>query len=176
MKRISVIIMTLLLLSSCDVYKAFQGNRAVVEFLNKNLNSWLAEESEILKKYNSLVTADDFSSKELWKELNQNLIPATIRLRDRIEKSKVSGSGSEKIKKLYLEKLDAHLLKGFDLIQEGLKNKKSAKAEEMINQGRSHLRTVSQMNQEMEVRIKKMLREFYIKNIKDSNKKNKADS
>ena len=65
-------------LSSCDVYRAFKENKEVVTFLNESLNPWLLEEFVFLEKYNQLLVGEQFSSENLWAELEKNLLPSCL--------------------------------------------------------------------------------------------------
>ncbi len=150
------------LLTSCDVFRAFKGNREIARFFNKELNLWCPEENIIFKKYNFLIGGEKFDSQILWDELEKSLIPATLSLREEINNTKLSKSELRKIQKIFIKKADI-LLEGFDLIREGLKKKEDKDSMDMIYKGRSKLKLVSKFNKDIEAEVKKLLEKYFIK-------------
>lgn len=156
---------------SCDIYKAFKGNQEVVEFFNKQLNPWLTEEKKIYDKYNQLISGESFSSKVMWDELEKNLIPQSLKLRDEISKSQPKKDKLIKIQQMFLDKTDL-LLEGFDLIREGLKKDQDKDSIALIYRGRDKLKEASLYNERIEADVAGLKKEFY---IQDENKENKEN-
>ncbi len=151
-----------LLLTQCDVYKAFKENRKIVKFLNKEFKIWLAEEQIINSSYNSIVEDENFDSEFLYTQLEKILMPATQRLSDIIRKTKVEHSKLLNIKKLFLKKID-DMYDGFDKIKYGLSLKDNEESMDYINQGRKQLLDVNKINTEIESYVKDLVEEYYIK-------------
>lgn len=156
----------LFFLSSCDVYRAFKENKEVVAFLNESLNPWLLEEFIFLEQYNLLLEGEQFSSENLWDELEKNLLPSCLQLREKIEKTLLEKKDFQYIQKLFLDKLDV-MLEGFGLLREGLKKNDDASLE-MVYQGRDKLKEVSKYNYLIDLEVSRLKKEFFIEEINNS--------
>lgn len=149
----------------CEFYKAFKENREIADFLNGSLNVWVSEESRLLSQYNRLIAGEKFSSEILWHELDRNLIPKALALREEISRKPLEKKNLEKIRRMFLEKMDL-FLEGFDLIREGLKKNEREDFLDMVFQGRDKLQQADRISQKIEEEIHRLMEEYYIRTAK----------
>lgn len=164
-----------LILSGCDIYRAFKENREMVQFLNRHLNSWQEEESQIAKKYNLLIEGERFDSKALWDELEQTLLPAALALRNEVTEVKTEKAVLESLRQLFIAKLDV-MLEGFDMLREGLKKKDNEESSDLIYQGRLKLKEVERYNRQIEEAVLELIKTYYIEPEAVQEEKKEAES
>lgn len=163
--KVWLILIVLLPISACDFFLAFRENQEVVDFLNRSVNVWQAEEKLIFDQFNHLIAGEEFSSRIMWDELEKNLIPMALRLREEVNKAEPQKEKLLKIKRLFLEKLDL-LLEGFDLLREGLKKEQDKDSIKIIYQGRDKLKDVYRYNERIENEVAGLKKEYYIQDEK----------
>jgi hypothetical protein len=105
----------------------------------------------------------------MWKELNEHLIPAALRLREKIAKTEAGQSDLLSLKRKFVREegkpqgLMDLMLEGFDLIREGLKKKKDEKSYELIYRGRDKLREAARYHRAIEQEVRELLEKYYIR-------------
>ena len=160
-KNIILLFFLVLSLIYCDIYKAFKENKVIIEFLNNQFSSWNKKEDEIINKYNTIIVGENFTSENLWLELNKNILPKALELRENINFYQSNNKEIIEVKKIYLEKIDI-MIEGLDLIKRGFEKKDNPDFN-LIYRGRDKISVVNSYNKIINEKIQKIIKDYYIK-------------
>ncbi|HOJ49427.1 MAG TPA: hypothetical protein PKW55_01295 [Spirochaetota bacterium] len=156
-----LILVMLIFITSCDIYRVFKENKIIIEFLNNDFYNWSIEENNIINEYNKLITGENFKSEILWMKLNSYILPKTIELRETINSYSSKNKEIEELRNISLEKIDI-LIEGFDMIKKGFENKKNPDLN-IIYKGRDRINIFNQYNKKINEKVQKIIKDYYIK-------------